>query len=169
MTFFILWHTTHQVSWSCHLWLSLVFVPPLLLRLCCIFRWFRLHALGNAIPPLRSSVSWCLMSVKRALVAVTGAHCYFGSSMCLSKRGSGFPLLQRDSTRFGVQRSHDGWRPQQPPCEPPPPNCPLHTFPFVFIRAKTNKRGCAVLVAAVQWSDFSYLDEANLSWSRCPG
>lgn len=85
--------------------------------LSCGGSWFWVQAIGNAIFWPHTSVSQCLMSVARALLAVTGAHCYFGS-MCLSNWSSGFLVLWCDSTCFGLQNSHDVWWPPTPVYSP---------------------------------------------------
>lgn len=117
-----LFYDTHSPESSLNLSLLITFtigsVNPIPPGFCFILFFFGGRGVGGFTvytflvtqsPPQRTSVSAYLKSVQRTLVAVTGAHCYFGSSMCLSKRGSGFLVLQRDSTLFGLQRSHDGW------------------------------------------------------------
>lgn len=51
----------------------------------------------------------------------------------------------------------------------PTPPQPSPHIPVLIYEGQDEQERCAALVAAVKWSDFSYLDEANLSWSRCPG
>lgn len=138
-----IFHFYDTVFLNCQLWLSSVFF---LLACASCFLFFggsdcKLLVMQSPLAHFSVSMPYvCPESSGRC--PVTGAHCYFGSSMCLSNRVSGFLVLWYSPLGFGLQRNHDGWWPQQPPCEqPPPPNNPLHTFPFLFMRAKMNKRG----------------------------
>lgn len=143
--FSFLWHTAHQVSWSCHLWLSLVFVPPppLLLLLCFIFWWFRLQALGNAIPHCAlwcqhasclSRELWSLSCHRQQRIVILEVACVCLTEARVSWSSSSTPLaLVCKGTMTDGDPSSRRVK--------PPLHSPLHTFPFLFMRAKTNKRG----------------------------
>lgn len=144
--------------------------PSVLLLMCFIFWWFRLQALGNVILPnahfsvmMRHVVRelW-LLSQEHIVILEVACVCLTRARVSWSSSATPLALVYKEAMTDGDPSS----RHVKPPAPSPQPSPHI---PVLIYEDQDEHEGCVVMVALVKWSDFSYLDDANLSWSRRPG
>lgn len=115
------------------------------------------------------------MSVQRTPVAVTGVHCYFGSSMCLSNWGLRFPRFSlRDSACFWSAK--ESWRMVTlavsvwTPTPPHSLHSPTPHISILIYEGQNEQEMCAALVP-LQVVRFQLLGWGSFRvvWVKCFG